>query len=96
MECLNFAVSADRPEDVLQHRQEGRRLHVGDADLSLVLGQFSVEHGVEHRAAHRQDVLRNTGVTRTTLHNNNQNQNCPAGPDLKNLPASEESVPHHF
>lgn len=43
--------------DVLQHGQKGRRLHVGDPDLVLTLGQFSVEHGVEHGAADGQDVL---------------------------------------
>ena len=43
--------------DVLQHGEEGRRLHVRDPDFILILGQFTVEHGVEHRAAYRQDVL---------------------------------------
>lgn len=43
--------------DILQHGQERRRLHVRDPDLVLILGQFSVEHGVEHGAADGQDVL---------------------------------------
>lgn len=43
--------------DVLQHGQERRGLHVGDPDLILVLGQFSVEHGVEDGAADSKDVL---------------------------------------
>lgn len=49
--------AASREDGVLQHSQEGRRLHVRDPDLVLVLGQLSVKHGVEDGAAHGQDVL---------------------------------------
>lgn len=43
--------------DSLQHGEERRRLHVRDPDLVLILRQFSIKHGVEHRAADGQDVL---------------------------------------
>lgn len=43
--------------DILQHCKERRRLHVRDPDLVLVLGQFSVEHGVEDGAADSKDIL---------------------------------------
>lgn len=43
--------------DALQHGQERRRFHVGDPDLVLILGQFAVKHGMEHRTANSQDVL---------------------------------------
>lgn len=51
---------------LLQHGQERGRLHVGDPDLVLVLGQFPVEHGVEHGAADSQDVLPEQRETRLT------------------------------
>lgn len=49
--------TASREDSVLEHSQEGRRLHVRDPDLVLVLGQLSVKHGVEDGAAHGQDIL---------------------------------------
>lgn len=52
--------------DILQHGQERRGLHVGDPDLILVLGQFSVEHGVEDGAADSKDVLTRPKAGRQT------------------------------
>lgn len=52
--------------DVLQHRQERRRLHVGDPDLVLVLGKFSIEHGVEDGAADSKDILTEPKTDRQT------------------------------
>lgn len=38
---------------LLQHSQEGRGLHIWDADLILVLSQLPVEHGMEHGTSDR-------------------------------------------
>lgn len=42
---------------LLQHRQKRCRFHIWDVDFIVVLGQLAVEHGVEHRAAHGQNIL---------------------------------------
>lgn len=57
MLIVNVADDFSNHIHLLQHGEEGRRLHVGDTDLLLILCQLPVEHGVEHGAADSQDVL---------------------------------------
>lgn len=50
-------MQSSRRGSSLQHGQKRCRFHIWDEDFILVLGQLAVEHGVEHRAAHGQNVL---------------------------------------
>lgn len=50
-------MQSSRRGSSLQHGQKRCRFHIWDVDFILVLGQLAVEHGVEHRTAHGQNIL---------------------------------------